>query len=256
MTCGLNSRMSAVSGAAATSSGCSAKQPSGSGDGGSPSGSPESTKPRNRCCTPRISRARAHLLAADARDVRPHLGPVHRRVEDVAAFTARERGDQHLDPLGHVSRHRRRALARLVVGVRVHRKQPQRRTVSGRAIRRAAKRSAGRSAGRLVRPRLARQADLPDDGIYHSRERPRRVWGRSVAHGATDNIMAAGRHSRVPPAAHLGSDRSRIGPGWTLTRTTQWPSLVSLRGLRLSTARRVPGGRHMSRAVQQYEECL
>src|SRR6266566_4365327 len=58
MTCGLNSRTSAVSGTAAMSRGWTAKQPSGSGDGGSPSGSPESTKPRNRCCTPRISRAR------------------------------------------------------------------------------------------------------------------------------------------------------------------------------------------------------
>ena len=51
--------MSATSGAAASSSGRTAKQPSGSGGSGSPSGRPESTKPRNSCSTPRISRARS-----------------------------------------------------------------------------------------------------------------------------------------------------------------------------------------------------
>src|SRR6476469_6368839 len=59
MTCGLNCRISATSGAAASSIGTSAKQPSGSGGSGSPSGRPESTKPRNSCSTPRISRARS-----------------------------------------------------------------------------------------------------------------------------------------------------------------------------------------------------
>ena len=51
--------MTATSGAVAFSSSTSAKQPSGSGGFGSPSGSPESTKPSQRCCTPRISAARA-----------------------------------------------------------------------------------------------------------------------------------------------------------------------------------------------------
>src|SRR3954454_738390 len=59
MTCGLNRRISSTSGAAASSTGTSAKQPSGSGGSGSPSGSPESTKPRNSCSIPRISRASA-----------------------------------------------------------------------------------------------------------------------------------------------------------------------------------------------------
>src|SRR3954447_11157960 len=59
MTCGLNRRISSTSGAAASSVGTSAKQPSGSGGSGSPSGRPESTKPRNTCSIPRISRARA-----------------------------------------------------------------------------------------------------------------------------------------------------------------------------------------------------
>src|SRR3712207_3198660 len=59
MTCGLNRRISSTSGAAASSVGTSAKQPSGSGGSGSPSGRPESTNPRNSCSTPRISRARA-----------------------------------------------------------------------------------------------------------------------------------------------------------------------------------------------------
>src|SRR5215475_4838854 len=59
MTCGRNSRTIRTSGSAASSSFCSAKQPSGSGGGGSPSGRPESVKPRNRWRTPRISRARA-----------------------------------------------------------------------------------------------------------------------------------------------------------------------------------------------------
>ena len=46
-------------------------------------------------------------------------------VEHVAALAARAGDHQHVDALGGVLRHRRRALAGLVVGVRVHRHQPQ-----------------------------------------------------------------------------------------------------------------------------------
>src|SRR6516225_11867512 len=69
MTCGRNSRTSRTSGSAASSSFSSAKHPSGSGGSGSPSGSPESVKPRNRCCTPRISLA----LAISSRRIRGRL---------------------------------------------------------------------------------------------------------------------------------------------------------------------------------------
>ena len=57
ITCGRNSRISRTSGSAASSTGTSAKQPSGSGGLGSPSGQPESTKPSQSWRTPRISRA-------------------------------------------------------------------------------------------------------------------------------------------------------------------------------------------------------
>src|SRR3954453_6851172 len=59
MTCGLNRRIRATSGAAASSIGTSAKQPSGSGGSGSPSGGPEAANPGNAGRTPRISRARS-----------------------------------------------------------------------------------------------------------------------------------------------------------------------------------------------------
>src|ERR1700712_1059345 len=51
--------MISTSGAAASSSGTRAKQPSGSGGSGSPSGRPESTKPSQCWRTPRIARARS-----------------------------------------------------------------------------------------------------------------------------------------------------------------------------------------------------
>ena len=49
-----------------------------------------------------------------------------RGIQDVTALPAGTADDEHLDTLVHVARHRRRALARLVVGVGVHGKQPQR----------------------------------------------------------------------------------------------------------------------------------
>src|SRR5919107_1514560 len=58
MTCGRCERTTRTSASVCSSRSPSAKQPSGSGGSGSPSGRPESTKPRNSCSTPRISRAR------------------------------------------------------------------------------------------------------------------------------------------------------------------------------------------------------
>ena len=49
--------MTRTSASVGTSRGSSAKQPGGSGGFGSPSGSPESTKPSQRCDTPRIAAA-------------------------------------------------------------------------------------------------------------------------------------------------------------------------------------------------------
>ena len=67
-------RISRTSRSADSSSGTSAKQPSGSGGFGSPSGQPESTKPSQSWVTPRMSRARSIswrrtsvMLASDRR---------------------------------------------------------------------------------------------------------------------------------------------------------------------------------------------
>src|SRR3954454_6702773 len=58
-TCGLKSRISWTRRSVASSNGTSAKQPSGSGGFGSPSGQPESTKPSQSWRMPRMSRARS-----------------------------------------------------------------------------------------------------------------------------------------------------------------------------------------------------
>src|SRR5688500_4271903 len=57
MTCGRKSRMNRTRRSVDSSSGTRAKQPSGSGGFGSPSGQPESTKPSQSCRMPRMSRA-------------------------------------------------------------------------------------------------------------------------------------------------------------------------------------------------------
>src|SRR5690606_23059336 len=57
--------------------------------------------------------------------VRPDLGPVELRVEHTAPLAPRARHDEDVGPLRDVLRHGRRALARLVVGVRVHGHEPQ-----------------------------------------------------------------------------------------------------------------------------------
>ena len=72
-----------------------------------------------------------HLAAAYGRDVvgevvHERLVRRERRVQDVSTFSARTADDQDLDTLADVARHRRGALARLVVGVGVHGHQPQR----------------------------------------------------------------------------------------------------------------------------------
>jgi hypothetical protein len=66
-----------------------------------------------------------HLGPPHRGDVRLDLGPVHGRVQDVTALAAGQRADQDLDALADVARHGRRALARLVVRVRVHGHQPE-----------------------------------------------------------------------------------------------------------------------------------
>src|SRR3954447_6157301 len=132
--------MSSTSGAAASSIGTSAKQPSGSGGSGSPSGRPESTKPRNSCSMPRISRAFAisstpicgspsppppPARAPDRRQPLPHLRPVHGRVEHRATLAAGAGGHQDARAFGDVAGHGRGPLARLVVGMGVHGEQSQ-----------------------------------------------------------------------------------------------------------------------------------
>ncbi|GAA3297374.1 hypothetical protein GCM10020295_29820 [Streptomyces cinereospinus] len=82
----------------------------------------------------------AEPLLLDAEDLARlvHLTPAHLvnvlldvrvalelGVEDGAALPARAGHDQHVHPLGHVLRHGGRALARLVVGVRVDGHQSQ-----------------------------------------------------------------------------------------------------------------------------------
>ena len=66
-----------------------------------------------------------HLGAADLGDVGPDVGPVQLRVEHAAALAAGAGHDQDVDALGDVLGHGRGALARLVVGVRVHRHETQ-----------------------------------------------------------------------------------------------------------------------------------
>ena len=113
----------------------SAKQPSGSGGGGSPSGRPESTKPSQRCCTPRISAARAISARRIGGHVVEHARPVHRGVEDAAALAAGAGDDHDLAPLVDVAGARGGALAGLVVRVGVHGHHAQGPPVEGAVAR-------------------------------------------------------------------------------------------------------------------------
>ena len=66
-----------------------------------------------------------HFVTADLGDVLSHVGKVHRRVENVAAFTAGQRHHQHTMTLVGIAGKASGTLAGLVVGVGVHRHQPQ-----------------------------------------------------------------------------------------------------------------------------------
>ncbi len=67
-----------------------------------------------------IARRRGNLGRADSADVLAHLRPVHHGVVDVALLAAGAAHEDATNPFGAVARHRRRALRRLVVGMRVH----------------------------------------------------------------------------------------------------------------------------------------
>ena len=125
MTCGLNSRISLTSGSAASFGLLQAeaalrqrRQRVALGQAGVDEAQPGLLDAEDLA-------GPVHLGAADVGDVGEHLGTVHLRVQHAAALAARTRRDQHLDALGDVPRHGGRALARLVVGVRVHRHQTQ-----------------------------------------------------------------------------------------------------------------------------------
>lgn len=66
-----------------------------------------------------------HLPAPHRGQVRGDVRPVHRRIEDVAAFTSGTGLHQHPGALGDIPGHGRRALGRLVVGMSVNRHQPE-----------------------------------------------------------------------------------------------------------------------------------
>jgi hypothetical protein len=70
--------------------------------------------------------AGAQLGHAHRAEVGSHLGRVGGRVEDVALLAAGAAHERGADALARVARHRARALRRLVVGMRVHRHEPER----------------------------------------------------------------------------------------------------------------------------------
>ena len=126
ITCGLNSRISRTSAPAASST--------------SWSGEAALRQRRQRVALgqagvdeaePRLLHAEdlaglVHLLLAHLVDVLLDVRvALELGVEDGAALASRAGGDQHVHPLGHVLGHGGRALARLVVGVRVHGHQSQ-----------------------------------------------------------------------------------------------------------------------------------
>jgi hypothetical protein len=67
-----------------------------------------------------------HLRAPDLRQVRPDIRPFHRLVQDVTALATGQRADQDICALPGITGHRRGALARFIIGMGVHRHQPQR----------------------------------------------------------------------------------------------------------------------------------
>ena len=104
-------------------------------------GESETSLRKRRCGVP-LRQARIHIpppMVVDTQDVggtrhlaAPHRGqvggdvrPVHRRVEDVAAFTPGAGLHQHADTLRDIPGHGRRPLGRLVVGMSVDRHQAE-----------------------------------------------------------------------------------------------------------------------------------
>jgi len=85
---------------------------------------------------PAIAKTRLLMMSSigNRGEVGADLGPLHRLVQDVAPLAAGHGGDQHVHALSRVSRHGRCALARLVIRVRVHGHQPQRRAGPRRGV--------------------------------------------------------------------------------------------------------------------------
>src|SRR5699024_7432973 len=76
------------------------------------------------CHTEHRCRA-GHLAAPHRREVGDHVRAIHRGVEDAPGLATRARLHQDAHALGGVPCHGRRTFRRLVVGVRVHRHEPQ-----------------------------------------------------------------------------------------------------------------------------------
>jgi hypothetical protein len=70
-------------------------------------------------------RRAGQLAAADVGEVGPHLGPVHRRVEDVAGLAAGARHQHRVDSLVVVAGHRPGPFRGFVVGMGVNAEQAQ-----------------------------------------------------------------------------------------------------------------------------------
>ncbi len=125
MTCGRNSRTAATSGAAAVSSGLDGEAALGQRRQRVAFGQAGVDETEESLLHPEDLAGPVHLGPAHGRQVRADLGPFHCLVQDVAALAAGQRADQDLGPLAHVPGHRGRALARLIVGMGMHRHQPE-----------------------------------------------------------------------------------------------------------------------------------
>ena len=113
-------RIRRINGADASSTVSNAKQPSGSGGFGSPSGQPGVDEAQPVLGDAEDVAGALHLLPPDLVDVLEDARAVHLGVEDRAALTAGAGRDMDVHALGDVPRRRCGTLARLVVGVRVH----------------------------------------------------------------------------------------------------------------------------------------
>ena len=88
-------------------------------------GQPRVDEPEKALLHPEDLPGPRHLGPPHCGDVGLDLGSVHGRVQDVTALSAGQRADQDVGALADVARHGGRALARLVVRVRVHGHQPE-----------------------------------------------------------------------------------------------------------------------------------